>query len=175
MTDNESRSRFYAYLRAFPWRDGPVGEHLDNARRYGAMAPRPIRAVITGGNHEVRDADSPENRAILADLERAYNEHAGPRVGDYAVFPDGHEERICHDWGDVLQATDGRFGSSFNLGRGGWASFSGGLNPGVPIRKFERTPDTKPGAFWFFDRNMPRAYAAVYARIECRVYRIRED
>jgi hypothetical protein len=117
---------------------------------------------------------SEANRQLLAARGSAWASHDGPRVGDFAVFPDGHEERIAHDWGDTLQTTDGRYGASFHLFRDGTASFSGGLNPGVPRDLFVLTADLKPGAFWFFDRDQPRAHSAVYARIDCRVYRIRE-
>ncbi len=98
-----------------------------------------------------------------------FNARSGPRVGDFALFPDGHEERFSHDWGDGLQTSRG---GSWYLSIEGYASFSGGLNPMIPNARIEATDERRAGAFWFFDRAWPRAHSAVYVSVECRVYRI---
>ncbi|MFW6030944.1 MAG: hypothetical protein ACOC9T_00005, partial [Myxococcota bacterium] len=36
---------------------------------------------------------------IRSERQVAFDKRHGPRVGDLVVFPDGHHERISHDWG----------------------------------------------------------------------------
>jgi hypothetical protein len=49
--------------------------------------------------------------AIAHELEAAFNEDIGPRVGDYVKMPDGTLERFSHNWwGETLQSSPGEAG-----------------------------------------------------------------
>lgn len=136
------------------------------------MTTRTATARITGADYEVREPNSEQNQALLARIDSVFWTHDGPRVGDYALLPDGRTMRVSHHWGDALQLSEG---GSWYIGTSGFASFSGGLEPGIAIERFVLTNEIKPGRFWFFDRDWRRAHAAVYALIDCRVYRVRGD
>lgn len=101
---------------------------------------------------------------------------SGPRCGDFVRYPDGHEERISHLWefhpDDEFESfaqtsEDG----SFYLGHG-YVSFSGGLNPGVPIASLRLTDETKPGRVWMFHHDHRRAHNGVDFEIVFRVYEV---
>jgi hypothetical protein len=118
----------------------------------------------------ISDTELLENRTAMRD------EHPGPRVGDYVIFPDDisrdgeyerQVERFSHDWGDALQTSPG---GSWYLGDG-YASFSGALNPSIPKSHLIDTGETRPGQFWFFKDNSPRAYNGIDVQAPCRVYR----
>lgn len=108
------------------------------------------------------------NEMLLAARESAFNAIEGARVGDFAIFPDGHAERFSHHWGDGLQTSTG---GSWHIGKD-FVSFSGGLNPTVKLDRLQATDELRPGTFWFFDGDWPRAHAAVHVEIDCRVYRV---
>jgi len=129
-----------------------------------------MTATIYAMDPEVRP-DAANDR-IAAEREARRDECAKPRVGDYVRYPDGHMERISHDWGDLLQTSTG---GSWYLSANGGASFSGSLNHGVPADRLNLTEERRPGRFWFFDRDWPRAHSAVYVTIDCRVYAVREE
>ena len=116
----------------------------------------------------MREPFSAENERILEERRQAFDLFNMPRVGDYVTFPDGHEERISHDWTEDVQTSSG---GSWYLGKG-YASFSGGLNAAIPVARLELTDEKRGGRFWFFDRDWWRASAAVYVTIPCRVYRL---
>ena len=125
-------------------------------------------ARITGYDYGVRP--DPQNETLFAERVARFNARTGPRVGDFAIFPDGHEERFSHDWQELgLQTSRG---GSWYLAIDGFVSFSGGLNPTIPLARIEPADERRAGAFWFFDRAWARAHSAVYVSVECRVYRI---
>ena len=91
---------------------------------------------------------------------------ATPRIGDFVRFSD-RLERISHDWGDTVQTSEG---GSFYLGEGGYASFSGSLNPSVPKELLRKTEEILNGGFWFFHRDFWMAHNGVDVTAPCRVY-----
>jgi hypothetical protein len=98
-----------------------------------------------------------------------------PQVGDYVLFPEPggqREERIAHDWGpEIGFQTTRETSGSFYLGDG-YASFSGGLEPGiVPGASLADTGGTREGGFWFFSGDYRRAHNGVDVLAPCRVYR----
>ncbi len=116
------------------------------------------------------------NDAVDAEIARkkiaAFNKVSGPRVGDFVLMEDGTVERTAHDWGEQIQTTDGKFGSSFYLSDGS-ASFSGGLNRSLQRELLSETTETREGVFWFFHHNEIRASNAVGIKFPCRVYEMR--
>lgn len=114
---------------------------------------------------DARDAD------ILAQRVADWNAKPGPRVGDFAILANGKTVRFSHDWGDSLQTTDGRFGASFYLGKGGYMDFSGGLDPSIPKVAFVYTGEVRDGQAWFFHHEETRAHNGVYFNVPCRVFR----
>ncbi len=118
-----------------------------------------------------RESD-PRNLAILADREREYNAIPGPRVGDFLKLPSGAYTRFTYDWGDTLQ-TGGSSHGGYYLSDGS-VSYSGGLDPGIKRADLLETPEFKPGWFWFFDHNYPRAHGGVDFPVSCRVFVPRE-
>ena len=65
-------------------------------------------------------------------------------------------------------------GGSFHLGDG-YTSFSGSLNPVVPLEKLIDTGEIRQGRFWFFSGDWPRANNSVDVEAPCRVYRYSEE
>ena len=43
---------------------------------------------------------------ILANRQAAFDQHPGPRVGDYILFADGVERRISDAWNSNYQTSD---------------------------------------------------------------------
>ncbi len=117
----------------------------------------------TGVRGEFDEADT----ELVNDRAGAYDERIGPRVGDYARFPDGHLERFSHDWGDGLQTSPG---GSWYLGREGGVSFSGSLNPIVDAKRLRLTTETRPGGFWSFHHDDWRAHNAIHFELVCNLY-----
>lgn len=91
-----------------------------------------------------------------------------PRVGDYLIMPDGTYERAAHVWDDGVQTTKC---GSFALGNG-YASMSGGLNPGIPKEKIVSTYEKKEGHFWVFHHNHWTGSNAVGVKCACRVFKV---
>lgn len=112
------------------------------------------------------------DRAILEDRENAWNKRKGPRVGDWIRFADGSELQISHLWDyEEIEVKKAQYtyGGSFYLGSD-YQSFSGGLEPGIPLDSLVLTPESKPGNVWFFHHNQARAHNGVNATVACRVY-----
>jgi len=108
---------------------------------------------------------------ILAERESAFNQHHGPRVGDFLRTQDGLL-RFTHDWDDSLQTTCKQFGNgSFYLGKG-YASYSGALDSAILKTKLRDTGMTELGAFWFFHHDYCTAHNGVECKFPCRVYEI---
>ena len=101
--------------------------------------------------------------------ERSSNRDAieGHRVGDFVKFPTGQVERISFIGGNNAQTAPG---GSFYLGDSGYSSFSGALNPGVPLSSLTLTDEKKNGKFWFFHRGIVGAHRGVDFETACRVF-----
>lgn len=112
------------------------------------------------------------DRAILAERQAAWNERTGPRVGDFVRFPDGSMARFTHDWGESIQISCTKYGGSFYLGHG-YASYSGGLEPGIKKEFLVETNETEIGRFWFFHRDWAEAHNGVNVDLGCRVYEVK--
>ena len=93
-----------------------------------------------------------------------------PEVGDFVIMEDGSYERFSHDWGDDIQTTDGKFGSSFHLTKNGYGGFSGGLNAAIMKNRLILTSEIKEGSFWIFHHNHATAHNGVYFNAPVRVY-----
>ena len=98
-----------------------------------------------------------DERDTAIALERVQQRLASahPAQGDY-ILMDGEYHRIAYDWGDGLYQFECGAGSYY-LGNG-YASHSGGLEPGV------RLPSLKPAGqkrapYWFFHHDMKRSRA----------------
>lgn len=111
------------------------------------------------------------DKVLLAGRIKSREKIKGVRLGDFVVFPDGHRERVSHHWGDAVQTSPG---GSFYLDRGGAVSFSGGLNPSIPLAKIQLTPEVAEGAFWFFHHDFWWADNGVDVVAPCRVFRVIE-
>lgn len=113
------------------------------------------------------------DRAILEARRAQLDTIPGPRVGDWVHFSDGTERRISHDWGDEVQTSDGRYGSSFYLGNG-YASFSGGLYGVTAKTALVDTGKTRSGTCWIFHHDYQTAGGGVDTFIPFRVYACNE-
>lgn len=113
-----------------------------------------------------------DNQQLIAECLAEYAQIPGPRVGDFVIFPDGHEERCAHDMSrfdiDMMQTYPG---GSFALGRG-FVSHSGALNPGIPkSHLWPQRLEYRLGSCWIADRDYLTAGCAVDIRIPWRVFR----
>lgn len=108
-----------------------------------------------------------KDQEILDRRMQNRNAFSRPLVGDYVIFPTGEVERFAHDWDTALQTAPK---GSFFLCENGKASFSGGLNPTIPIESLTLTEEMKDGVFWFFHHNYAGAGRATYVTVPCRVY-----
>lgn len=112
--------------------------------------------------------DRDKGIAILRKAE--WDKLEGPRIGDFAAFPDGHLERFCQHWGDAIQTSKG---GSYYLGRG-YVSMSGGCNPAIPLERIFNSGQTRLGNFWFFHHDVSQAHSDVGVEMPCRVFAITE-
>ena len=118
--------------------------------------------------------------ALHAQIAALWDQQSGPRVGDYVTMADGSIERFSHDWGDEIQTSPGgswfigTFGGPLRSNTIGHAyvSFSGGLNPSVPITTLRDTGKQKDGRFWFWHHNQPGADRGIDAFFPCRMYQV---
>lgn len=117
---------------------------------------------------DLRDDEIYEKR------RRLYNDRPGIRVGDYLRMPDGKFTRVTHIWRDEddipesVQDGGQRWGQYY-MGNG-YCSYSGSLDPGVPIKYIRPTNQTEPGRVWFFHHDCWKADNAVYFTIDFRVF-----
>lgn len=115
------------------------------------------------------DMGNPKDAALVASLSNEYYTMPGMRVGDYIRFHDGSYWRISHDWGDSVQFSGVNCGSFYLSGR--YASFSGSLEPSIPVEEFEATDEYKDGEFWTFPPGRVGAGQGKHFIIRCRVFR----
>lgn len=117
------------------------------------------------------------NTEILTERMRLLDAQPGPRVGDYVRLPDGKLHRFSHRWdasenpspADVLFQTSSS--GSWYLGDG-WCSFSGGLDPSIPLSEIQSTDETCTGQVWFFDHNWAEANNALHVNVPFRVFTV---
>ncbi|HBB16878.1 MAG TPA: hypothetical protein DCZ97_07710 [Syntrophus sp. (in: bacteria)] len=119
------------------------------------------------------------NTDILNDRIKSFNNHVGPRVGDYLYIPQTDERipqytRFTHHWGDRIQTGGTQNHGGYYLDRNGFFSYSGGLDSGIATADLIDTGETRPGSLWFFDGNVAGAGRGVHFMADMRVYTVRE-
>lgn len=92
-----------------------------------------------------------------------------PRVGDFALMPDGEVKRFSHEWEDGYQVSEG---GSFYLSENGSISFSGELEPTISNGRIYPTSREKMGWFWIFHHDEWEAHNGVNCMAPCRVYKV---
>ena len=112
----------------------------------------------------LRNAEHIETRRV------AKATRPGPDVGDYIRMKDGTLRRFTHKWDDGIQVTVRGQSGSFYMLTNGAASYSGSLDPSVPMNKIRRTDETALGTFWFFDGERSGAGRGIDCAIPCRVF-----
>jgi hypothetical protein len=110
------------------------------------------------------------NLHILERRINALNAIKTIRQGDYVKHLSGKMDRVTHVWDDSTQTGGGQ--SSYYLGEGGYVSYSGGLDPGIPLAKLVLTNEVKKGMIWFFSRDHHTAHNGVDFMIDFRVYNV---
>ena len=113
----------------------------------------------------------PKDLLILGRRIEARDTLQGPRIGDFVRFRDGSLHRFTHDWDEHGLQTAPDMSGSFYLDRTGHASYSGGLDPCVPLEELEPTDEVLEGRFWFFHLDHAMAHNDVRVMVPCRVYR----
>ena len=78
----------------------------------------------------------------------AFNAIKMIREGDYVRHLSGKMDRITYVWPESAQT--GGCQSSYYLGEGGYVSYSGGLDPGIPLTKLVLTVEFAPARWWSF-------------------------
>jgi hypothetical protein len=120
---------------------------------------------ITDAAHE-RNLDKIAARAV-ARLQQTF-----PRVGDILLKGD-KVLRFTHNWDDSLQVTTGNDAThhgGFYLNKDGSSSFSGTLDPSVPLVEIEATKETREAAFWTFHNDDACAHNGINFYIPVRVW-----
>lgn len=126
--------------------------------------------MITSRTKPIDDKDA----ALLAARIESWEARPGPRVGDFCIWPGGWVERFSYHWdtdsekGSLQTAR----GGSFHISRDGYASFSGGLEPPVMIKRLRELPEKRPGAFWFFSHEIMGAGRGIDVFMPCRVFKV---
>lgn len=109
------------------------------------------------------------DQKILDQIMPVRDQIRGPRLGDYVHFPTGQLERISNNFGTILQTSPDWAGAYF-LHSHGDASFSGGLNPSIPLDSLTLTDEVMLGQFWFFHHGQVGVGRRVNFSISCRIY-----
>lgn len=132
-----------------------------------------VRHLIDAGLIEIAEDNGhldDRNRVELALIEGARTDRTDkPQVGDFVIMPNGNLERCCNATRHGMQTTEA---GSFNVMRGGSASYSGGLNKPRLWEYFIPTGETKRGKFWFFSHGIAGAGRGVDCFLPCRVFRL---
>jgi len=112
------------------------------------------------------------NKDILARRQRFLDERKEIGVGDFVIVGE-NLHRVAHHWGDSIQLTSGSSGS-FYLGDT-YVDYSGGLEPGIPIARFEATEERRFGSVWFFSENIRMAHNGFDTLANFRVWRLNPE
>jgi hypothetical protein len=118
-----------------------------------------------------QDADARDQFA------RNWNRQPGPRVGDFIRMAGGEMRRFTHHWGDGLQTSGAAWLGSFYMSGGTlndrqtYVSYSGSLEPSIPLERIAPTGEVRNGTFWFFHHQRSQAHNDVHFTVPCRVYR----
>jgi len=126
----------------------------------------------------MRAQDIITNADILAERQARFDATPGPRVGDFLLLPqlDPRAQaytRFTHAWDDGLQV-GGHEEGSYHINPRGFISYSGGLDPRIPLGDIIPTGEMRDGSVWFFDRGLPCGGRGIYTKILFREFRLRE-
>lgn len=103
-----------------------------------------------------------KDRALLEKLKAAYFAREGaPQIGDWLQFPDGEYRRIAHVWTDGVQPTVSEHDRGFFLAKSG-VSYSGGLDPLIPLERLSLDHGRLYADFWFFHHDTWEAANGVW-------------
>lgn len=128
----------------------------------------------------ISDRAHEKNLDLIAAREFARNEQKQPLVGDFIIVG-GEYLRFTHDWDESgLQTTCKRQGDAthhggFHLSKSGRASYSGSLDPIIPLEKFELTEELRKGEFWMFNEDYATAHNGIGFMADCKVYKLKEE
>lgn len=110
----------------------------------------------------------------LEKIIASWDAREGPRVGDFCERP-GEDtvfhrtnSRFTHNGDDFMQTGGGD--GSYHISQCGFASYSGGLDPGVQKANLVDTGRTKWASFWFFKDNFAGGHCGVSVTLTVRVY-----
>lgn len=123
-----------------------------------SIAPNP---TFDEKDAEIRN-DRVENRRELD----------GPQVGDWIELRDGTRVQIAYVWEDRVQPRSVTCGGSVFLCESGRGSFSGGLDPAIPLDRIEKTGEMREAAFWFFHHGFSGAQRGVKTTVEVPVWKV---
>ena len=108
------------------------------------------------------------NLQILERRVTAFNALKTISEGDYVRHLTGKMDRVTYVWPESAQTGGGQ--GSYYLGEGGYISYSGGHDPGIPLTKLVLTDEVKKGMIWFFSRDNHNAHNGVDFSIDFRVF-----
>ncbi|MNJ95331.1 hypothetical protein D3C87_130410 [compost metagenome] len=95
-----------------------------------------------------------------------------PVVGDCIFLPDGQVVYFCSIYETKGQTCES---GSFSLSNNGFLSYSGGLDTGILFSDLVPTKELYILPIWFCHKGYLCAGSAVYANIECRVWKTKSD
>ena len=95
-----------------------------------------------------------------------------PSLGDSLRLPDGQIVYFCHIYNDSVQTCAS---GSFHLSESGFISYSGGLDPGISFNDIKLTNEKYTLPIWFCHKGYLTGGCAIYAHIECRVWKTKES
>jgi hypothetical protein len=125
--------------------------------------------------HIIPTALDEKDAALLAQRQYDYMHDSNdrPRIGDWVDYADGVQARVAHvyDWEPCgVQTAAPRGHGSIYLGEG-YTSFSGGLDPAIPLSSLTLTEHARPGRVWFFHHNHWCVNNGIETTMPFRVYR----
>jgi hypothetical protein len=110
------------------------------------------------------------NIQILERRVTAFNAIKTIRVGDYVRHLTWKMDRVTYVWPESAQTGGGQ--GSYYIGERGYVSYSGGLDPSIPLTKLVLTDEVKKGMIWFFSRDHHTAHNGIDFNIDFRVYNV---
>ena len=114
------------------------------------------------------------NEDILAKRMASMNKIKHPRVGDWLILDNGKYTRMTHYWDieDPMMQVGGNEHGQYYLGNYG-CSYSGSLDPGIPLELMQPTDRYKNGDVWFFNQDHHTAHNGTTFSIPFRVYKLK--
>jgi hypothetical protein len=137
---------------------------------FGAIVHRIARRGYWSAPPDFDERDAQLARDRLAEWDAI----DGARVGDWIAMRDGTMRRFTHHWGDGLQTTVTHHVDASFYFSGDCMSFSGSLDPTIPLADILPTSETKNGSAWFFHHGQVGAHRGVHFAVPCRVFKQRE-